>query len=146
LDFTEAKRNKQIFPDLYYTTGEMYYRLGQYDSAIVDLEIISNYMKDNHTFYAMLGDCYLFTAHDRDSVRFNKAITYFTKSLLIEESIQVLRNRAFAYDKLELDELAAKDRDRLYQIQLEKGFNPESMTFKTLVGKDGFFNIKLPAT
>jgi len=145
LDFTQAKRNKIVFPDLYYTTGEMYYELQQFDSAIIDLEKILSYYKDDNAILAMLGDSYLLSSQDDDTVRFYKSIDYYTRSLAIEENINVLKNRAFVFDKLQLNDHATKDRKRLEEIQLEKGFNPMNTRFRKLT-TNSIFTIDLPAS
>lgn len=143
-DYNIAKKNKIITPALYYASGELYFYLKQYDSAIIDFEKILNFKTENHQYYTMLGDSY-YSLGPNDTAKLNKAIDYYSKSLQLHpENVMVLKNRAFVYDKLEQYEKAEADRDKIREIQLKTGLNPNSVSYKQLVHPDKYFSMLVP--
>ena len=143
-DFNYAKKNKVINPELYFITGSLYAQLGQYDSAFIDLNKILKYKSDDPYYLSLLGDAYFMTANNNKS-QLEKAIEYYTKSLRIDShNVGVLKNRAFIYDMLEENEKGEADRNKILEIQKEKGFNPLSINYKRIAAGDKSFSIDLP--
>jgi tetratricopeptide (TPR) repeat protein len=143
-DFDYAKKNKIINPELYFTTGELYSQLKQYDSALIDLNKIIKYKSDNPYYLAMLGDAYFVTAGN-DTAKLEKAIEYYTKSIRLDsENVSILKNRAFVYDKLDMTEKGELDKNKILEIQQKKGINPDVIKYKRLSSEDKVFSIDIP--
>jgi len=146
-DFNYAKKDKKINPELYFTSGNLYSILKQYDSALIDLEKIVKYKSTDPYYLALLGDAYFMTAGTGiDTAKLEKSIEYYTKSLILDsKNVTVLKNRSFAYDKLEQTEKGELDKERILQIQKEKFTDLLlSIRYKILSVDDETFTINIP--
>ena len=141
-DFEKAEQLAPENPSIYFQRARAYYRQRKFEEAVKDYSKCIDLGFKNSKVYYSRGNCYY------NLNEYQKAVDdYNTAYLTDNTNVEILNNRAVAYDKLGMKDLAKQDRETISQFT---GFRFEQIPIDSLIfntytsDTTGIYSISLP--